>query len=430
MQSIFQNDLKYPQASDIPIYSYDGAQMLLVPQTDKSQIDTYLAQLTQAGWAHFDTQRFGENEAVTLLRDGAMLHVDADLGAGEVRIVHDPAAALYRTAPTAAEHPRQTMLYQFETDHTLIDCGMCYILQCDDGSFFIIDSAHFYSFSDNDRIHKFLRARTPAGEKIVIAGWYFSHAHADHICKFMDFLRYNCDDVELETLYFNFLPIDHPDSVHWSAGDQRVKRNFAALLQEYPALPCVRIHTGQRFFVRNLEFRVLYTHEDAYPQSCADYNTSSSVLLLNVDGSQVLFPGDASGIAADVLLQRYGDLLKSDILQIAHHGHFGLNEAFYECVNARVALFPTTQIKYDEEYAVRAPNRLAAALADYTYISANGTVALSLPYGGGPAEFLGDETFEDFKKIQGLWGYAYTDEHKQELLDAFHARGGKLVRTF
>ena len=73
----------------------------------------------------------------------------------------------------------ETVFYAFENDHTYIDCGMCLLVQCPDNSFFVVDSGHYFQFNDNDRIHKFMRDRTPKGEKIVVNGWLITHAHTD-----------------------------------------------------------------------------------------------------------------------------------------------------------------------------------------------------------------------------------------------------------
>ena len=110
------------------------------------------------------------------------------------------------------ERKTKTTLWQYEIDHSLIDCGMCYIVRACDGSFFIIDSAHTYSCRDDERIHQFLRERTPEGEKIRIAGWFFSHGHDDHIAQFTNFLKYCSNDVIIEGLYFNFPTFEHRDA--------------------------------------------------------------------------------------------------------------------------------------------------------------------------------------------------------------------------
>lgn len=403
------------------------ANTLVLQECSKQDYDAYVERLLAAGHTLAAAHSIGENYHATLRGDGHMMHVYFNACRSAVRAVYDENTVLPCFSPQPCAAKQATVLYQFETDHTLIDCGMCYIIQCADGSFFIIDSAHYYSFNDNDRIHKFLRERTPAGEDIIIAGWYFSHSHVDHVGKFMDFLRYNCDDVVIEALYFNFVPSAYFDDI--SAEDQTVKDNFFRLVRSYPDLPKITLHTGQQFYARNLSFEVLYTHEDVYPSAFRDYNTSSSVLMLTADGTKILFPGDAGGVASKVMIGRYGDYLKCDILQVAHHGHYGLSPEFYQLAHAPVVMFPTTQIKYDEEFAVFEANRTAAALSEQCYIASNGTIAIPLPF-TGDVQFLGDETFEDFDKIKGLWGYDYTDARKQELYAAFLARGGRSNTLF
>ena len=42
-----------------------------------------------------------------------------------------------------------------------------------------------YSVNDDKRIIEFLKKQT-GGRKPVVSGWFFSHAHDDHICKLTD----------------------------------------------------------------------------------------------------------------------------------------------------------------------------------------------------------------------------------------------------
>lgn len=99
---------------------------------------------------------------------------------------------------------------------------MCYILRCADNSFFIIDSGHFLQPNDHKRIYRFLRERTPDGERTVIAGWFFSHAHDDHVSQFVDFIREYGSTVEIERLYYNDAPIDHRDSMSWGESNKNI----------------------------------------------------------------------------------------------------------------------------------------------------------------------------------------------------------------
>ncbi len=129
---------------------------------------------------------------------------------------------------------------------------------------------------------------------------------------------------------------------------------------------------------------------------------------------------------SEKLEKRYGKNLKCDIVQVSHHGHSGLSPEFYQMLNAKVAVFPVTRIKFDEEYPVQEANRLAISLADEYFISSDGTVKITLPYKKGNAVQLCDETFEDFEKIKRLWGYTYTPERIDELYKLFIKNGGRI----
>lgn len=426
MKKLLEKIPQLPNGS-LPVYDCNnGVYMFLFREKTKQDMDEYVALALNEGFNVFDSTDLGSNYYTTLIKEGLCLHVyftDVD---SSLRIVIDEKTQLYNPKPQKIEESCKTSLWQFEVDHSLIDCGMCYIIRCCDNSFFIVDSAHTYSVNDNDRIYKFLKDQTPAGEKIRIAGWFFSHGHVDHIGKFCDFLRYNSDDVEIEVLYYNFVSFSHRDSANWSEADLNFQRNFEKLVEGHSKIKKIKLHSGQRFFVKNLEFRVLCTHEDVYPDSLENYNDSSTMIMMYAKGTSVMFPGDAGFVESDIVTSRFGKLLKCDIMQAAHHGHFGTKKDFYELADAGVILFPTTQIKYDEDFEVREINRWAVSNADECYIASNGTMQFDLPYEKGTAIHFDDETIEDFDGVYNLWGYEYTQQRKDQLKEQFVANGGKL----
>lgn len=130
---------------------------------------------------------------------------------------------------------------------------------------FVVDSGHYFQMNDNDRIHKFMRERTPEGQKIVINGWFITHAHTDHISKLMDFLKYNTDDVIIEGFYQNILPGEYDYGSDNHEELEFAEKLFKAL-EEYPA-PVYKLHSGMRFYIRNLAFDVLCNHEDISPNT-------------------------------------------------------------------------------------------------------------------------------------------------------------------
>ena len=423
--NFFDTELAYRKYSDEPIYDCrEKCEMAIYKNTDLTEAEHWIKKLCSCGFSMIQDNETAGNHFFLLEKN--RLHITAlftpcdsslRVTAGENLIPLNP-------DPLQVESV-ETVFYGFENDHTYIDCGMCLLVQCPDYSFFVVDSGHYFQFNDNDRIHKFMRMRTPKDKKIIVNGWLITHAHSDHISKLMDFLRYNCDDVVIEGFYSNLISNKYDVDGDWDVEEVLLAEKLFKQLDSLN-IPKYKLHSGMRFALRNLSFEVLCTHEDIYPEKMPDYNNSSCAVMMSVGGTKVFIPGDCSSQSSKVLEQRYGKELKSDIVQVSHHGHSGLSKRAYEYINAKVAVFPITRIMFDEEYPKQDANRRLIELAEKYYIVSDGTVCIPLPLDIERITTLPDETFEDFAKIKNQWGYTYSDERQQELYDIYLKNGGNL----
>lgn len=363
----------------------NGSYLIRITETSKEEYEKYIEYLQSTGFELLHKNAIKDNYFATYAGKNKLFHVYHSSHEGITRIVIDQhTTSLYQRQEVDYDIVCDTTIYQLELDYRNIDCGMCYVTQCADGSFFIVDSAHMNSINDHHRIHDLLRKLTAVDKKIVIAGWFFTHAHQDHIAKFMDFLTEGYDDVILEGLYYNFPSLTVQGSEAWSESDKQTMREFDALISQHDTIPLYKLHTGQKFNIRNLEFEVLATHEDMYPRSLAYYNDSSAILQMTVEGSKVMFLGDSNYTECGILIDRYGDYLKSDIVQVAHHGYNKDNVQIYHYVNAGVALYATRQSRYEDSKQSDS-NRAVTDISEEIYIAGNGMVALKLPYKEGTA---------------------------------------------
>ena len=379
---------------------------------------------SNAGFTVYAENALEDNRYVTLCRDGVTLHIYYVPVERKLRVIADAFTAPFPAVPQTVRRRCTTTVWMIETDHTYIDCGMCFVIRCADNSFFVVDSGHFLQLNDHKRLYRFLRERTPSGEDVVISGWFITHAHDDHVCKCMDFLQEHYSDVVIESFYYNTTDPNGRDSHFWGTSNREIMRRFDRTA-ESSGIPIVKLHSGQHFYVRDLSIDVLCTHEDVYPDSLENYNDCSTVLMIDADGCRVCIPGDAGMVESTCMTTRFSEkTLRCDVMQQAHHGHFGTSPLFYRMASAKLLLFPNTQIIFDQDLPVYEANRVAIALADAYHVSSNGTVEVPLPYDPATVRVLPDETFENFDRIQALWGYTYTPERKQQLFDAFLRRSG------
>ncbi|MBQ4243425.1 MAG: hypothetical protein II702_00800 [Clostridia bacterium] len=405
--------------NSLPVYDCgDGARLLVFTDADIDDYKTVSDYFIENGFAVYDKTSIKDCSFITLNNDEATVQLSFCGECGGLRIVFDPGTALCPKEDNRAGNIR-TELYQFEVDHTFIDCGMCYIMRLCDGSFFVVDSAHFLSVNDHKRLYDFMRGLTQPGKKVHIAGWFITHAHDDHVCQLLEYLKHDMDNSVIERIYMNIIPDNHRDSHSWGESVKDITEHFKKEVYSLKNIPVVKLHTGQRFAVRNIEFTVLCTHEDVYPLSCEDYNESSTVLMCRAEGQKILFTGDACKNESEILEKRYGVELKSDIVQVAHHAHFGMTGNAYRLISAKVALFPTTYIFFEQDIEKYEASKTALNLSDEHYVASDGTVGLPLPFSAGQAELFPDETFENFDAIKALWGYSYTDEYKEFLRQRF-----------
>jgi len=280
----------------------------------------------------------------------------------------------------------QTTLYQLELDYRNIDCGMSYVFHLRDGRFFIIDGGYFTQ-GEEDRLYDFLKERCDGGMPVV-AGWFFSHAHQDHVGCFINFLWKYRSRVTIEKLIYNFQPVDF-SNIHgdWKSSDPATVKEFYRTVDETcGGIPVITPHTGDVFQIGEITVEVLYTQEDLYPKKAA-FNDYSTVIMTQVCGQRILWLGDIYKQGSRILLRKKKGSLACDIVQVAHHGFGGATRALYAKTRARVALWPTAE--YCMEKITCARNNKANAFllnnVQEHLVSGHGTVMLPLPYQIGTA---------------------------------------------
>ena len=371
-----------------------GAEIGRCENAAEADFSGYADALAAAGYASYDANEIDGNRFASFYKDDTAVYVSWFARTGTLRVIAEPKGEMppLDDPYTAA---CDTLLTGMKGETVVAAEGMGYIVRLADGSFLIIDGgmgdpAHV----DSDKLMGILNAQKPeTAQKPVIAAWIFTHLHGDHIGVFNCFSLDHHNDVEIERFYFNF-----PSEEETAASDSpymlddtiyrytQFKKN---LRDFYADVPVVRPHSGGRFRVRNAAFEVLYAYDDLYPFTILNggMNECSLLLKMTVDGQTVLWTGDFAFHATDLALSEYGDALKADILQMAHHGMNG-TVAFYAAVDPTFALLPVWEgglgemlEKEQNRWLVNSP-KLRQLI-----VTGCGTWTIRLPYDPLPGTF-------------------------------------------
>ena len=114
-----------------------------------------------------------------------------------------------------------------------------------------------------------------------------------------------------------------------------------AFLNALSTLPAEKVHTslpkGHELQVDNVTVTVL---NQPYLVNVNSINNSSVAYRLNINGKSALFLGDMGEEAGACLLADYTpEQLKSDIVQMAHHGQNGVSQEVYNAIRPEICLW-------------------------------------------------------------------------------------------
>ncbi len=238
---------------------------------------------------------------------------------------------------TRLEGQKNTLAYVFPTDSYNKNC-MGYVIQLADGSFLIIDSGYNTTddktpedaSTESDYFYNYLVSHKPSThEKPVIAAWIVTHKHGDHVNAMKAFLSNPtyADGVVLEQVILNLM---ESEGINLKEDPEPVWFADKYITPYFPDTKIITAHTGYKFYIRNAEVNILYSIDDFAPNKVSTFSNNESLVFdVIIDGTQrLMITGDMFIPASRALVNMYGEDLRSDVIQIAHHGNFGATPEF------------------------------------------------------------------------------------------------------
>ena len=303
----------------------DDCYMVDFGGVSRDKFEAYCNNLTADGLTLYAEKKLESNIYKTYCNDKYVVTTIYTAYNSVCKVLTEPLSAT--ALPTKAEDNQYTPVDGCDTTITQIGMlndnlgetynGMCYVVRLADGSFIVVDGG--FSFEGyKDRIYNVLKKQAPDPDHIVIAAWMITHAHDDHVDVFESFFKAYADKVTIERFICN-LPSAEQVANIWEPEWDRSKTVRSLLEQYFPNVPTIKAHPGQEFYIRNAKIDIIFTI-DIYEDELRDFNNTSVVFKLEAEGKKMIFMGDHDDKGKTMSSLYRMQTLKSDIMQVAHHG--------------------------------------------------------------------------------------------------------------
>lgn len=207
---------------------------------------------------------------------------------------------------------------------------MGYVLKTNTGKIIVIDGG---TTGDTDNLVRILKQN---GGKVDL--WFLTHAHDDHAGAFTQIA--NNDEIKIEKVCASL------NEKEWYEEYEPARSKFSKTLIETvnserfkdkviaPAL-------NDKMEIDNIKIEILGIRNPEITENPG--NEQSVVIKFDTGKTTLLILGDTGEKSSTKLLQKQKEKLKSDIVQMSHHGQAGATEELYKAISPTICLWPTPE---------------------------------------------------------------------------------------
>lgn len=235
-----------------------------------------------------------------------------------------------------------------------IDGAAMYFLQCSErldwnnqsviiksktGKIAVFDGGHP---EETDRLLAVLRDLT--GEEVPrVNVWLFSHLHEDHYGVYLKLCRDEAyrGKLKVDHFYCNLITEEFYTKQSPEAAPFRASvRNDLLNSEQTVGAKVHTVEVGEVVDLDDIKFEVLHVPQEEFATKM-NMNDSSVVYRMTCEkGQSVMFLGDAEWVCSNDLVEHCADKLKSDIVQVGHHGCGNVSRKCYELIGADAYIWP------------------------------------------------------------------------------------------
>lgn len=177
-----------------------------------------------------------------------------------------------------------------------------------------------------------------------VDSWFLTHAHDDHIGAFTEIVKNT--NIEIENIYVSlndkqWYQIYEPERAEFSV--ELIQILNSDKLNKKVNVPSL----NEENEIDGIKFEFLGIRNPEIVENPG--NEQSMVIKFDTGKTTLIILGDTGEKSSEKLLNTQKEKLKSDIVQISHHGQAGATKELYEAINPTICLWPTTDYLWNND---------------------------------------------------------------------------------
>ncbi len=207
---------------------------------------------------------------------------------------------------------------------------MGYILKTKNNKIIVIDGG------TTDDTENLIKQINKHGSKVD--AWFLTHLHDDHLGSFSNIA--NDEQIQIEKIYCSF------NEYSWYEENELARAEFSKQILEILKQDNIKdkveeVSLNQDINIDDVKIEILGIKNPEITENAG--NEQSMVVKFDTGKTTFLVLGDTGIKSSEKLLKTQKEKLKSDIVQMAHHGQNGATKELYEQINPTICMWPTPE---------------------------------------------------------------------------------------
>lgn len=216
-------------------------------------------------------------------------------------------------------------------------CGgqmMSYVIETADGKLIVIDGGYE---SEAAYLLNYMK-ELKGSDTVHVDAWLLTHKHSDHILALVQLINEDRSDLTIDKVYLRFPSTELVEK--YENESLLTSQKFAAVEEKLRTMAeVIEFEEGMKLDIGTAHIDVLWVSDFSEPNNFI--NNASTVFRVTMNGTSVLFLGDLGVESGIDLLNKQGANLKSDYVEMAHHGQNGVDRPVYEAIAPKGCFWDT-----------------------------------------------------------------------------------------